>query len=157
MSNKVKYAWQGEPVQIQFGQCKVVQNDELPFMWYHYDIYLTRDPNGEAYVPAIRVTTQHGSSFCIANHFRIGERKLKAGGWPDHCHFSLPEEGFQETSKEEAMFMHDLRWNEERYAEHEAARDEYFKEYIAPMHPDIWRKMEACKAIVMKSQRRTLI
>jgi len=41
-STDQKYFWQGKPVKVQFGYCKVQENKERPLWWYNYECFLIK-------------------------------------------------------------------------------------------------------------------
>lgn len=90
----VKFEWQGEPVKIEFGHCKVTKDEKHNLYWYNYDCDIT---NGHetAFIDAVKVTTRNGEEFCISNQNAYGVHKLRNGGWPNCGHASLPLEGFE--------------------------------------------------------------
>lgn len=125
-----KYQWQGEPVKVEFGYCRVTENQEKPLYWYNYecnwDDYseIERRSTGDkhTHVPAIKVIYRD-QIFCIANHYGIGVHKLINGGWPSHRHFSLPVEGFNSNLfREEREIYVILKFDLEGYQTHESNR-----------------------------------
>lgn len=147
MNNK-KYFWQGEPVKTDFGVVYQPENKEKPLFWYNYEcnwnttldkpIY---DTEKIAAIPAIKVTTENGYTFFIANHFGIGANKLKKGGWPNHTHFSFSDdvkfEGVEELGALRNMYS--IReFDEDGFVEYEAKRKRWQKEN----YPDEFARME---------------
>ena len=136
------YKWHGEPVDVEFGFCKIFRNDEKKMWWYNFechlaDVDLTKKGEvcrGEADIPAIKVTPRKGDFFVLGNHFGIGIKKLVAGGWPDHQHFSLPCFTFQADPE----FRIEV-FDQKSFDDHEKAR----REFQAKHAPAEFAKMEA--------------
>lgn len=124
MKENNKYAWHGEPVKTVFGLASVQKNDEYPLYWYNYEVSLENSGDRTiSVVPAIKVILKDSEPFFIANHFGIGEYKLKQGGWPNCSHFSIPSDcTFKKLDSIELG-----EFDEENYAKHEAARKRWQK------------------------------
>lgn len=141
---KPNFQWQGEPVTVEFGFSIIQENTDRPLYWYNYECFLNGDM-GRTAVESIRITCGNGEQFVIANHFNIGVNKLLNGGWPNHKHSSLPDDGFY-PDLDDLIKPEDLIFNEEEYAEHEAARDKYFEQN----YPEDFARLEALKKEGMK-------
>lgn len=142
------YEWQGDPVEVKFGFCKVLEVPEKPLWWYNYECSINRVRNASerrfALIPAIQVT-QYGRTFVLANHFGIGHNKLIKGGWPNHAHFSMSGCKFTEDNSPEwkrTSFYYD------GYAKHEAEREKWQREN----YPEEYKQIEALKAGFYKSK-----
>lgn len=144
MDKRRKFFWHGKPVKAEFGLATVHENTEKPFMWYNYEC-MTSSIVCSAMIDAVRITTEHGSTFILANHYGIGRYKLMKGGWPNCTHLSLPDD---------CSFMVDSRssvkWDEEGFARHEYERKKWFEETRSEQYPDLWRKLEAAKSIAIR-------
>jgi hypothetical protein len=141
--DNTRLCWHGKPVKTEFGSCLVKENTEKILCWYNYEA--CKNSVLGALIPAIRVTTESGYSFVIANHFGIGWLKLKRGGWPGTTHFSLPEDSFQP----EKMIEYNIRkFDEQGWSEHEAARERWFKEQYS--HTEEWKQSQALKKLIQK-------
>jgi hypothetical protein len=116
-----KYFWQGEPVKVQFGYCKVQENKEHLLWWYNYECSLNKS-RLYTIIEAIKIETEN--PFVISNHFGIGVYKLINGGWPDCEHYSLPLESFSPCKPIEQ----DEIFNIEGYSNHERGRIKWFFE-----------------------------
>jgi hypothetical protein len=127
----MKYQWQGEKIKVRFGNCIVTEKKDRPLYWWNYECH----PEGKACIPAIEITTQHGNTFMIANHFGIGVHKLINGGWPNYTHFSL--EGKFSTKPQLKYSEFDL----DGYSHYEADREIW----QAINYPEEYRKMKAIR------------
>lgn len=147
MHKRIKYQWQGKPVRKVFGYCKVEEEEDKPLWWWNYECCWD-DYEGKpkysahkkfAIIPAIKVTYED-QVFCIANHFGIGASKLKKGGWPNHAHFSLPVDAFEDKLSQSESIMYNIReFDELGYSRHEANRDKWQKSNF----PEEYEKMES--------------
>lgn len=143
MDKRHKYKWQGEPVKVRFGYCKVKENKEKPLYWYNYEC--SDSPKGFAFVAAIEVT--YGNEvFRIANHYGIGAYKLKKGGWPNCRHFSISTEFEFVESHEKWCNLREF--NEREFAAHEAARDRWQKKN----YPKEYEAVESLKAYMKQNK-----
>lgn len=136
--NNQKYFWQGEPVKTDFGVAYPIENTEKPLFWYNYECNwdITHDKPSydtvkSAVIPAIKITTQSGYSFVIANHNGIGANKLIKGGWPTSTHFSFADdvkfEGCEELGTLRNIFS--IReFDEDGFIEYENKRKRWQKE-----------------------------
>lgn len=140
-----KYQWQGEPVKILLGHCKVKTNKDKPLWWYNFECEIQENENGYyvekrtdfkglAFIEAVKVIHSNGE-FIIANHYGIGVHKLINGGWPNYQHFSLDGE-FEELNWKETIHL--LKFDEEAFSKHEAERRKWQKENF----PIEFEKME---------------
>ena len=153
-----KYFWHGEPVKTDFGYATVNENKEKPLFWYNFECLWNLNEgkpnyglNKSAMIPAIKVTSKDGQSFLIANHFGIGASKLKKGGWPNHNHFSLPDnakfEGCEDLGS--LRIIYSIReFDEENYSEHEKLRRIWQRENF----PEEMKKMDSLKAAFRKGK-----
>jgi len=134
---KNKYFWQGEPVKITFGNCVVKSKPGFPLWWYNFECR-TYGEFGSIYDTAIfpAILVHSSTDFVISNHFGIGINKLTKGGWPNQTHFSLPIDCFKSRPKFKI-----LEFDEESYANHEAAREKWQKEN----YPAEYKKMKALR------------
>ena len=130
-----KYFWQGEPVKITFGLCKVKRNFEKPLYWYNYEC-MSLGKFEYALIEAILIETNDGDKFCIANHFGIGAHKLKNGGWPNFRHFSIDVDDFFEFQSMEFPAIRELK--EKDFSEHEKNRSKWFEKN----YPEEWSKKQ---------------
>lgn len=149
-----KYEWQGEPVKIKLGHCKINENKEKPIYWYNFECNMRLNLNEEyeywhcefdtkfGIVDAVQVIHSTGS-FILANHFGIGIHKLINGGWPSHQHFSLDGK-FEELNWKETIHL--LKFDEVGFAKHEAARNKWQKEN----YPVEFEKLEKLRLGAMK-------
>ena len=140
-----KYQWQGEPVRVEFGLCKVKANKNKPLWWYNYECELNA-PALQAILPAVRITMPSEEQFCIANHYGVGVHKLLLGGWPDCAHFSLPLEAFEPSRKK---FYQWKDFDEFEYSKHEAKRRQWRKEN----YPEEFEKVEALRQEFLKYRK----
>lgn len=134
--------WQGEPIKIRFGFMGVSTNKEKPLYWYNYEC---RD-NGYAAFLCIEIK-QHGQTWYIDNSYNYGIKKLRAGGWPNHGHKSLPDNTFAFTEvrdKGDIAIMLESEFDEESFAEDEAKREKWIKENFSN-HPDYSKMIAARK------------
>lgn len=120
-----KYNWQGEPVQVEFGHFHAKPDETRPLAWYNFEC--ETDParystDGSCAIDAIRFTYRD-QVIIIANHFGIGEHKLRHGGWPSHRHFSFGAGKFVPLG-----FKFEYgRLNELEFSEHEAKREAWMR------------------------------
>ena len=121
MKTDKQYFWQGKPVRVQFGYCKVQENKEKPLWWYNYECFLNKTEECTI-IEAIKIEVK--KPFVIANHFGIGVYKLMHGGLPDCEHYSLPLESFSPCKPIEQ----DEIFNIEGYSDHERGRIKWFFE-----------------------------
>lgn len=136
-----QYQWHGEPVSVEFGFCMVTKNEEKPMYWYNYLVSIS--PEGKfATIPAIKITTKDGYSFCIANHHAYGIHKLIEGGWPNHGHSSLPLESFTEDNGWKFT-----EFDEKGLIAFQKAQDKWQEKNF----PELHKKMEAAKKIANRS------
>ena len=157
MSNQ-KYFWHGEPVKTDFGYATVQENKEKPLFWYNFECLWNLNEGKPYYgtkksamIPTIKVTSKDGQSFLIANHFGIGASKLKKGGWPNHIHFSLPDNAKFEGCEDLGVLrnIYSIReFDEEKFAEHEKLRGIWQKENF----PEETKKMDNLKAMFRKGK-----
>jgi len=122
MSN---YKWQGEPVDVEFGNFHAKPDPTKPLMWFNFEC--ETDPNrfssdGSCAIPALRFT-YGGQVHIIANHYGIGCHKLRHGGWPSHQHFSFGDGRFI-AGKD---FLHAKGLREKEFAAHEAERERWMR------------------------------
>lgn len=133
-----KYAWQGEPIKVDFGHCTVKLNKEKPLWWYNFDCS-SSDTYGISIIPAIKITTSFGNEFCIANHFGIGHHKLIHGGWPNYTHYSLDMFSFEVSKKPEwRIIKFDLEGYENWYTLRQKWEKENFPEEFNRMENFRW-------------------
>jgi len=120
-STDQKYFWQGKPVKVQFGYCKVQENKERPLWWYNYECFLSKSKKCTI-IEAIKIEGKE--PFVIANHFGIGVYKLMNGGWPNCEHYSLSLGTFSpcEPTKQNLIL------NYEGFSDHERGRIKWFFE-----------------------------
>lgn len=135
------YKWQGEPVNVRFGNVAVKMNYENPLCWYNFECAKSVTRKSEC-IPALEITTNSGSKFCISNHHGIGVYKLLRGGWPDCVHFSLPNNFATWPSLKETKF------DEVRYSKHESERRKWQKETF----PEEFEKLQALKKSISKQK-----
>lgn len=148
---KPDYKWQGEPVNVLFGYVVQYENTGKPMYWYNFECLTSEKLNGNrepdhfvmsdgkhvAIIPAIKVISQSGYEFLLANHFGIGVAKLLKGGWPNHCHFSL--EGKFEESNE--PYNKITSFDLEGYEKHESDRRNWQKKE----YPEQFERLEALR------------
>ena len=117
--------WQGEPIDVQFGWLCVAKNKDKPMYWYNFEC----EETGFAVFFAIRIK-QHGQVWYISNEYGEGLRKLKAGGWPNLGHRSLPNDGAFERMRnpEDIAITLEHEFDEVAYAEHESKREKWMKD-----------------------------
>ena len=131
--------WQGEIVKIEHVTLKVYENIISPLWWSNYEIAINTAPNNYALLPAIKVIGHN--TFYISNHFGIGIRKLRKGGWPNHQHFSF--ENPQEHKKCLESFE---SYCEKDFIEHEAKRISWQKEN----YPIEFERSERLRKLIIK-------
>lgn len=144
MGKSSRYQWQGEPVKVRFGECRVTPNKEKPLYWYNYECYNNEFNKASlvAFVPAIEITCGD-QVFVIGNHFGIGIHKVLNGGWPNHNHFSLPKETFELGRKK---YHRITEFDLDEYSEHEAKRRAWQKEN----YPEEFERSEALRRAISK-------
>lgn len=135
-----KYQWQGEPVKVQFGYCKVSENKERHLWWYNFECNISGCDF--ALIGAIKITAKDGKPFVIANHFGVGDYKLSQGGWPNCTHFSLPLDSFVPCK---LACYKITEFDSIEYALHEANRNKWFKDNYPVEHEKMEALRKMCK------------
>lgn len=114
---KRKLKWQGEEVAAEHVTLKIYENKDKPLWWSNYEVCLaSRDASIYALVPALKITYNE-RVFYISNHFGIGLRKLRKGGWPNHQHF-----GFDEIEEYKSCLERFDSYCERDFIDHERSR-----------------------------------
>lgn len=141
---KGDYQWQGEPVSVKFGYCKVTIQTE-PMWWSNYECDKS---GGKAQITAVQITapgidTETGEprTFCIANEFGEGIAKLKNGGWPGDGHASLPDAAFIEDRSRTVLDYNKLGWK---------VREKQRRDWQLENWPDEFEKMEALREMIQR-------
>ncbi len=144
---KTQLKWQGEPVKVESLYIKVWEYKEKPLWWFNYEVDKQRSENlGHDYaiIEALKVTYEN-QSFYISNHFGVGIRKLRKGGWPNHSHFSF-DGNFKEYSTN--MTLHPtISFCLKDYENHEANRRAWQKKNF----PEEFERSERLRKMMIKS------
>ncbi|WP_036383983.1 hypothetical protein [Muricauda sp. MAR_2010_75] len=127
---KIPLKWQGEVVKVQAVCIKVTEEKERPLYWSNFEVDQQRSINlGHDYaiIEALKIWYRDSDSFYISNHFGIGIRKLRKGGWPNHTHFSFPDNCEEVDICRNGKWFSTTSFCLKDYQAHEAARREWQK------------------------------
>lgn len=122
------YQWNGEIVKAQFGYCTVEEVKDKPLWWWNYNVLGLKSK----IIPAVRVSNVH-YAFVIANHFGMGEEKLRLGGWPNFPYWSLPIDTFIETN-------HQIPFNNQAYSDYYERAKAWFEQHCHDLSDYVWMK-----------------
>lgn len=144
---KTALKWQGKNVKVEALELKVREVKDKPLYWSNFDVEQQRSINlGHDYaiIEALKIWYSD-KPFYISNHFGIGIRKLRKGGWPGHTHFGF--NGNFEEYRTNSQFFPTINFCLKDYEYQEALRREWRKKN----YPEEFEKNERLARLIVKS------
>ncbi|BFP39524.1 hypothetical protein FGF1_03690 [Flavobacteriaceae bacterium GF1] len=141
---RTKLKWQGKEVKVECVMLKVFPVEDKPLWWSNFEVdeYRANCPSGNyALIESLKVWYRDSEPFHIANHFGIGIRKLRKGGWPNHNHFSY-RGNFEEVIGG-STYHPTINFTLRLYEEHEARRRDWQRKNF----PDEFNRYEGLRKL----------